>query len=68
MLTGVTPSKTAEGPWGATGGGFKSRRPDPLNRKPGFEATQRSKNRHKLTLGNGKYVLGSRMRAGDEVT
>jgi hypothetical protein len=25
-------------------------------------------NRHKLTLGNGKYILGSRMRAGDEVT
>ncbi len=25
-------------------------------------------NRHKLALGNGKYILGSRMRAGDEVT
>ncbi len=25
-------------------------------------------NRHKLALGNGKYILASRMRAGDEVT
>lgn len=25
-------------------------------------------NRHKLALGNGKYILGSRMRAGDEVS
>ena len=25
-------------------------------------------NRHRLALGNGKYILGSRMRAGDEVT
>jgi len=25
-------------------------------------------NRHTLALGNGKYILGSRMRAGDEVT
>ncbi len=25
-------------------------------------------NRHKFALGNGKYILGSRMRAGEEVT
>ena len=25
-------------------------------------------NRRKLALGNGKYILASRMRAGDEVT
>ncbi len=34
----------------------------------GDAAMNSEDNRHRLSLGNGKYILGSKMRAGDEVT